>query len=229
MKKTLILLILVSSFSFGQSYERGKELFKNNCAACHNMEKKRVGPPLQMTVANQGRDWTKKWIANSQALIKSGDEHAVEIWEEYNKAAMPSYSYLPDEDLESLVTYLEDYTKVKEELKLAAAKPAPSDTVATTTVVQSEPTPIWIWILFIACGVVALVALAALAKGLSLIAELTAKTTTTNSFLMKKLNLTSKQTDDELDTIIETRVSKQVDKKVKTLKKDLNAKLKNFK
>ena len=118
---------------------------------------------------------------------------------------------------------------MKEELKLAAAKPAPSYTVDTTTVVQSEPTPIWIWVLFIACGVVALVALAALAKGLSLIAELTAKTTTTNSFLMKKLNLTSKQTDDELDTIIETRVSKQVDKKVKTLKKDLNAKLKNFK
>ena len=228
MKKILWVLILISSFSFGQSFERGKELFKQNCAACHNMEKKRVGPPLQMTVANQGADWTKKWIKNSQALIKSGDEHAVEIWEEYNKAAMPNYSYLPDEDLESLVIYLTDYTKVKEELKVAAAKPATSDTVATTTVVQSQPIPIWIWILFAVCGIVGLVALLALAKGLNLIVELTTKTSTTNSFLMKKLNLTSKETDDELDTIIQTQVSKQVNKKVKTLKKDLNAKLKNF-
>ena len=71
-------------------------------------------------------------------------------------------------------------------------------------------------------------ALVALAKGLNLIVELTTKTSTTNSFLMKKLNMTSKETDDELDTIIQTKVSEQVDKKVKTLKKDLNAKLKNF-
>ena len=40
--------------------------------------------------------------------------------------------------------------------------------------------------------------------------------------------MTSKETDDELDTIIQSKVSEQVDKKVKTLKKDLNAKLKNF-
>ena len=227
MKKTLILLILVSSFSFGQSYERGKELFKNNCAACHNMEKKRVGPPLQGTVAAQGREWTKEWIKNSQALIKSGAAPAVEIWNEYNQAAMPSYSYLPDEDLESLVTYLADYNKEKEERQAAAKVVAPTDTAATT-VVQSQPTPIYIWILLIVCGIVAMAALVALAKGLNLIVELTTKTSTTNSFLMKKLNMTSKETDDELDTIIQSKVSEQVDKKVKTLKKDLNAKLKNF-
>ena len=106
MRLLLVFLILVSSFSFGQTFERGKELFKQNCAACHNMEKKRVGPPLQGTVGAQGSEWTKEWIKNSQALIKSADGHAVEIWNEYNQAAMPSYSYLPDEDLESLVTYL---------------------------------------------------------------------------------------------------------------------------
>ena len=227
MKRILVFLILISSFSFGQTFERGKELFKQNCAACHNMEKKRVGPPLQGTVAAQGREWTKEWIKNSQALIKSGDAHAVEIWNEYNQAAMPSYSYLPDEDLESLVTYLADYTKEKEERQAAAKVVAPTDTAATT-VVQSQPTPIYIWILLIVCAIVAMAALVALAKGLNLIVELTTKTSTTNSFLMKKLNMTSKETDDELDTIIQTKVSEQVDKKVKTLKKDLNAKLKNF-
>ena len=227
MKRILVFLILVSSFSFGQTFERGKELFKQNCAACHNMEKKRVGPPLQGTVAAQGREWTKEWIKNSQALINSGDAHAVEIWNEYNQAAMPSYSYLPDEDLDSLVTYLADYNKEKEERQAAAKVVAPTDTAATT-VVQSQPTPIYIWILLIVCGIVAMAALVALAKGLNLIVELTTKTSTTNSFLMKKLNMTSKETDDELDTIIQSKVSEQVDKKVKTLKKDLNAKLKNF-
>ena len=36
------------------------------------------------------------------------------------------------------------------------------------------------------------------------------------------ITTSNQETDDELDTIIQTKVSEQVDKKVKTLKKDLN-------
>ena len=81
MKKILLLLVvlLYSVTAFGQDFARGKELFKQNCAACHKMDRKLVGPPLQNVVAEQGRVWTKEWIYNSQALIKSGDSHAVEI------------------------------------------------------------------------------------------------------------------------------------------------------
>ena len=72
MKKILILfLILYTSYS-AQDYEAGKQLFRNNCASCHNMEKKVVGPALKNVVKNQGKEWTTAWIKNNNDLRASG-------------------------------------------------------------------------------------------------------------------------------------------------------------
>ena len=54
---------------------------------CHKMDKSWLDLLYKSVVELQGKDWTKTWIKNSKALIDSGDEHAVEIWEEYNRAA----------------------------------------------------------------------------------------------------------------------------------------------
>ena len=51
-----------------QDYEAGKQLFKNNCASCHNMEKRVVGPALKNVVKNQGEEWTTSWIVNNNKL-----------------------------------------------------------------------------------------------------------------------------------------------------------------
>ena len=56
------------------------------------MDKKLVGLHYKMLLNYKGRDWTKSWIKNSKALIDSGDEHAVEIWEEYNRES--AYNFL---------------------------------------------------------------------------------------------------------------------------------------
>lgn len=229
MKNILLLLVLLYSVtSFGQDFARGKELFKQNCAACHKMDRKLVGPPLQNVVAEQGRDWTKEWIYNSQALIKSGDSHAVEIWEEYNKAAMPAYNYLPDEDLESIVTYLADYTEEKEKT-LAAAAPQVVPTVGGTTVVQSQPTPTYLWIVLIIGGIVAIAGVYAFYVGMGAIVDMTTKTISTNRILMKKLNTDEEELEKEFDSLVEKKASKEIKDKVKILKKELNDKLKNFK
>ena len=66
--KKLLVLILFSSFVYSQDYAKGKELFKTHCAACHNMERKMVGPALKDIVERQGKDWTKKWIYNNTLL-----------------------------------------------------------------------------------------------------------------------------------------------------------------
>lgn len=230
MKKTVsIFLLLFSVILYGQDFNRGKELFKQNCAACHNMEKKRVGPALQNTVAEQGRDWTKKWIYNSQALIESGDEHAVEIWEEYNRAAMPAYNYLEDSDLESIVTYLQDYTKDKEERMAAAKEAAAPAATGEAVVVQSQPTPTYIWVILIIAVIVASVAIYAFYVGMKTIVLLVSKTTSTNTFLMKKFDTDSEELDKEFDSLVDKKASIEINKKVKILKKDLNDKLNNFK
>ena len=52
MKKILILSLIFCTGISAQDYEAGKKLFKNNCASCHHMEKKAVGPPLKNVVKN---------------------------------------------------------------------------------------------------------------------------------------------------------------------------------
>ena len=119
------------------------------------MDKKLVGPPLQDVVELQGKDWTKEWIKNSKALIDAGDPHAVERWEEYNKAAMPAYNFLQDKELDDIVEYLASYKAKKAE---AATVIAPVAAEGGLVVVNNTPTPTYVYVLFVICLVVLLIA-----------------------------------------------------------------------
>lgn len=141
MKKLIVLAL--SSFSvmaFGQDYAAGEKIFKANCAACHKMDSKVIGPPLQNTVAEQGFEWTKKWIYNNEELRASGDAHALAIYEEYNRQVMPPYSFLSDEELTNLVTYLAEW-KDKQAEPVAVAETGTTssgETVAESPIVKRK-------------------------------------------------------------------------------------------
>ncbi len=227
MKKIIVILVFLTGiFGYSQDYAKGKQLFNQHCAACHKMDRKLVGPPLQDVVELQGRDWTKEWIYNSKALIDSGDDHAVEIWEEYNRAAMPAYNFLPDEELEDIVEYLAQYKTKKAE---AAAVIAPVATDGGQVIVNNTPTPIYIYVLLIICLIIVTVAIYAFYVGLKAISDITAKTQSTNLYLMKKLHMDQEKVDGELQTLVENKVKKKVDKKLKQFKKDLNKRLRDLK
>jgi len=109
----LFFLITFSTSLFAQDADpvKGKALFNTNCAACHTLDKKMVGPALRNVEArlseDQGldRDWIYKWIRNSSSVIKSGDTYAVKIYAENNNAAMTPFPQLSDEDLNSILAY----------------------------------------------------------------------------------------------------------------------------
>lgn len=226
MKNTMMMVLLfVSVTIYGQDFKTGKNLFKNNCAACHKMDKKLVGPALKDVVKNQGRDWTKEWIYNSQALIKSGDAHANEIYEEYNQMAMPAYNYLEDSDLESIVTYLEDFTK-EEEAKAAAVVVSQPTGVSTT---QSQSTPTYIWILVIVCVVLVALSLYVILLAMKTIAQHAARYQSINKHLMNRLGLDTKELEKEFDEYLDGEVNKKVEDKIKVIKKEINEKLNKFK
>ncbi len=228
MRKILLLAVLLSTaLTTAQDYTKGKQLFNTHCAACHKMDKKLVGPPLQDVVELQGAEWTKKWIYNSKALIDAGDEHAVEIWEEYNRAAMPAYNFLPDSELDDIVEYLAQYKPKKEEA--LAAQNATTAPVAggTTTVVQSEPST-WLYLLLAVALIMSLVGLYALHKGLQAIVKITTRGQSTNLYLMKKLNMDQDSVEQEFDEMIEGEVQKRTDAKIKDFKKSVNKKLKGL-
>ena len=159
MKKIISLIILLLGFNLvAQDYARGKQLFNTHCAACHKMDKKLVGPALNTIVDRQGKEWTKEWIYNNNALRESGDEYAIQIWEEYNKAAMPGYQFLKDEELDDIVEYLAQWQTKKDEAAATVIAPVASD--GGQVVVNNAPTPFYIYILLIICLIIVLAATA---------------------------------------------------------------------
>jgi cytochrome c2 len=100
---SLFLVLALSGFS-----QDGKTLFKANCAACHKIEKKLVGPAL-LGVEDR---WESKenlisWIKNSSEYLKKnpGDSYAQDLFKEYNElqmAAMP----LNTEEVNAILAYV---------------------------------------------------------------------------------------------------------------------------
>ncbi len=84
---------------------KGKNIFNANCAACHKLDTKLIGPALGDIADRRTVDWLKAWIKDNNALRASGDADAIAIYEEYNKMPMTAYPHLTDEDLEAIIAY----------------------------------------------------------------------------------------------------------------------------
>jgi cytochrome c2 len=213
MKKILFILLL-STQVMAQDYDKGKQLFKNNCASCHNMEKKVVGPALKNVVKNQGEDWTKSWIKNNNKLRASGDKHANQIFKEYNGMAMPAYEHLGDEAIVDLTAYLAQYNDKKAEA--VANQPAP----AATQQVVVQPGGLTLFekvLLGIIIGIL-LIAIGILYNALKVMSQAFRKSRATELYLMKKEDLDSKELNREFDDFVEDEVSKRVDLEMRKFK-----------
>ena len=85
--------------------QAGKKLFNANCAACHKLNKRAVGPALKGVSAKYDKEWLYAWIKNSTAMVKSGDAQAVAIYEEYNGSVMTSFPQLSNLDIDNILAY----------------------------------------------------------------------------------------------------------------------------
>ena len=124
----LALLLTFSTSTFAQDSGdavAGETLFKANCAACHKMDKKGVGPALRGVADKFDRDWLYQWIKDSQGFIKSGDSKAASIFAENNNSVMTSFPALSNEDIDNILAYS------------SLPKPAPK-VAETTAVVESD-------------------------------------------------------------------------------------------
>jgi len=83
----------------------GKAIFNAQCAACHKLDAKMTGPALRGVGAKYEKEWLYKWIRNSAELIKSGDERANKIFNEYNQSPMNAFPQLSDADLDNIIAY----------------------------------------------------------------------------------------------------------------------------
>jgi len=104
-----ILIFAQKSVPGAIDIRKGEMLYKENCAACHGINKKILGPalPAKAGLAMDKIDptWILKWVRNSQALIRNHDTTATRLYKEYNKIDMPSFPQLTTEDIHSIGAY----------------------------------------------------------------------------------------------------------------------------
>ncbi|WP_422858970.1 c-type cytochrome [Flagellimonas sp. S174] len=115
------------SSAAGGDAAKGKQLFNQNCAACHALNRKMTGPALANVETRlyeeEGLDkeWLYAWIKNSAGMIASGDAYANKIYAEYNQAAMTAFPTLSNQDIDDILAYT------------AAPPPAPAATAVAAT------------------------------------------------------------------------------------------------
>lgn len=132
LKFSIVFLLVFSFRANAQDPVNGKTLFNANCAACHNLDKKMTGPALRGVVDkyNGDKEWLYKWIRNSSELIKSGDERANKIFNEYNQSVMTLFPQLTDENIEDLLAYMSE--PKPEPVAAVAAAPVGESTAGST-------------------------------------------------------------------------------------------------
>ncbi|MCS7163104.1 MAG: c-type cytochrome [Bacteroidia bacterium] len=137
----------------------GKALFQANCASCHAINRRVVGPALKGVHERWGGDEAEmiKFIQNSQAYINGNfknSAYAKNLYEQYNKAVMTAFTHLTAEEIRAILAYI----KSEAEAMAAAAsspgagKPGAGGAVSGT---PSEVSPL-LWVLVIVLGAIAL-------------------------------------------------------------------------
>lgn len=125
-------LFLSFLFSVNESFAAdGEKIFKQNCAVCHSMgTNKLTGPGLEGVMSRvPGEKWLFDWIKNNKAMIAAGDQYAVKIFNDYNKADMSVFaSSLTDEDINAVIAFM----------KAPPAPPTPEGPVATGETAKAE-------------------------------------------------------------------------------------------
>lgn len=110
--KTKILFCLLSVIPLSKklyagppSMDDGKTIFSNQCAACHSVNTRVVGPALANVDQRHSVDWIINFVHSSQSLVKANDKQAVALFDEY-KIVMPDHSDLTGEQVKSVLAYI---------------------------------------------------------------------------------------------------------------------------
>tara|TARA_B100001778_G_C18598016_1_gene635763 strand:- start:450 stop:1724 length:1275 start_codon:yes stop_codon:yes gene_type:complete len=143
----LSLFLSISHISLAQDDEspafdesvvkNGESLFKGNCTVCHAIDEVIIGPALRDIHERRNQEWIYAFIKNSQKVIKSGDEYAVELYNQYNKTLMTSFDF-SDEELNAILTYIKDESSKEVQVVVADASQTLGDVQGESSVASDN-------------------------------------------------------------------------------------------
>ncbi len=91
---------------------KGQSSFANKCNSCHNFNYDGIGPQLAGITSENSVAWIKNFIRDPKKVIESGDTTAKKLFEKY-KTLMPSFAYLPDEEINSILAFIHSKKKLE--------------------------------------------------------------------------------------------------------------------
>jgi protein SCO1/2 len=93
---------------------RGEQIFRTRCATCHTVTGKELagalGPDLLGVSQRREKRWLYDWLKAPDQMINKKDPIAMEMYERYNKLAMPNMR-LNKEEADVLLAYIDDETQ----------------------------------------------------------------------------------------------------------------------
>lgn len=112
----VLVIILFTGYSFFNSgfaqpddqakFQRGQEIFDQNCKQCHAPDKVVVGPALKDVDKRKSMDWIVKFVHNSQAVIKSGDPYATALFDKFSGTVMPPFPNISADQVDDIIYYV---------------------------------------------------------------------------------------------------------------------------
>jgi glucose/arabinose dehydrogenase/mono/diheme cytochrome c family protein len=94
---------------------KGENSFANKCNSCHNFNYDGIGPQLAGITSENSVSWIKNFIRDPKKVIESGDTTAKKLFEKY-KTLMPSFAYLPDEEIDAILAFIHSKKKLERPL-----------------------------------------------------------------------------------------------------------------
>lgn len=91
----------------------GEHLFNASCTPCHAIHERVVGPALYGVSRRHSEQWLLRFIRNSQAMIRSGDQEAVRVFHENGKAVMTSFENLSNNEIKAILHYIDAFRVVQ--------------------------------------------------------------------------------------------------------------------
>ena len=99
MKKYLQYLLVgvlwINTGGLEATAQDGAAIFKSKCGACHNLDKKSIGPMLQGVKAKWAEAGESEllydWVKNSEALLETGSSTMATEVEDNDNLPMPIY------------------------------------------------------------------------------------------------------------------------------------------
>jgi|GEM_PF-129198 len=154
---SLLMFMVIQQDAFAADAAKGLVLFQANCARCHstNLQVNSTGPGLFGVMERvPSEEWLYPWIKNSAAVIETGDDYAVQVWEANNKGAMSAMPHLTDGDIGDIIQWIKDWTPPVDDTEGGAAYSSFDEDTGLTSLRNAV-----ILLIFIVVGLLGFIAL----------------------------------------------------------------------